>query len=85
MLFCKNHTPLTFLPKNKVNEGEIPRYYVENHHEAIIEPEVFEMVQREILKQGKGKKYHSGVHLFSTKIKCDSNVWHSNSKYRKVI
>ena len=43
-------------------------------------------------KRGKGKKYHSGVHAFSTKIKCGecgswygSKVWHSNSKYRKTI
>ena len=55
--------------KAKVNEGEIPQYCVENNHEAIIEPEVFEMVQREILKRGRGKKYHSGMHIFSTKIK----------------
>ena len=40
----------------------------------------------------KTKKYHSGVHAFSSKIKCGecgcwygSKVWHSNSKYRKVI
>ena len=59
---------------------------------VIIDPEVFEMVQREMAKRGKGKKYHSGVHAFSTKIKCGecgswygSKVWHSNSKYRKTI
>jgi hypothetical protein len=50
------------------------------------------MVQREMAKRSKGKKYHSGVHAFSTKIKCGecgswygSKVWHSNSKYRKTI
>ena len=65
---------------------------VDGHHEAIIDPDVFEMVQREIERRGKGKKYHSGVHAFSSKIKCGecgcwygSKVWHSNSKYRKVI
>jgi hypothetical protein len=43
-------------------------------------------------KRSKGEKYHSGVHAFSTKIKCGecgswygSKVWHSNSKYRKII
>ena len=45
--FCK-------LRKTKVNEGEIPQYYVEDNHEAIIDPEVFEMVQREMAKRGKG-------------------------------
>ena len=78
--------------KSKRNEGEIPQYYVEGNHEAIIHPDVFEMVQREIERRGKGKKYHSGVHAFSTKIKCGecgcwygSKVWHSNSKYKRTI
>ena len=34
--------------KQKVNEGEIPQYYVEGDHEAIIEPEVFDLVQRDL-------------------------------------
>ena len=78
--------------KRKVNEGEIPQYYVEDNHEAIIDPDTFEMVHREMEKRGKGRKYHSGVHTFSSKIRCGecgswygSKVWHSNSKYRKVI
>ncbi len=28
--------------KKKVNEGEIPQYYVEHNHDAIIEPAVFD-------------------------------------------
>lgn len=50
------------------------------------------MVQREIQKRERGKKYHSGAHTFSAKIKCGycgswygSKVWHSTSKYRKII
>ena len=65
---------------------------MEDNHEAIIDPDTFEMVQREMEKRGKGRKYHSGVHTFSSKIRCGecgswygSKVWHSNSKYRKVI
>lgn len=91
-LLQKSYTVDFLTKKTKVNEGEIPQYYVEDNHEAIIDPEVFEMVQREMAKRGKGKKYHSGVHAFSTKIKCGecgswygSKVWHSNSKYRKTI
>ena len=91
-LLQKSYTVDFLTKKTKVNEGEIPQYYVEDNHEAIINPEVFEMVQREMAKRGKGKKYHSGVHVFSTKIKCGecgswygSKVWHSNSKYRKTI
>ena len=91
-LLQKSYTVDFLTKKTKVNEGEIPQYYVEDNHEAIIDPEVFEMVQREMVKRGKGKKYHSGVHAFSTKIKCGecgswygSKVWHSNTKYRKTI
>ena len=91
-LLQKSYTVDFLTKKTKVNEGEIPQYYVEDNHEAIIDPEVFEMVQREMAKRGKGKKYHSGVHAFSTKIKCGecgswygSKVWHSNTKYRKTI
>ena len=69
-LLQKSYTVDFLTKKTKVNEGEIPQYYVEDNHEAIIDPEVFEMVQREMAKRGKGKKYHSGVHAFSTKIKC---------------
>ena len=31
--------------KKKVNEGEVPQYYVEGNHPAIIEPSVFDSVQ----------------------------------------
>ena len=91
-LLQKSYTVDFLTKKTKVNKGEIPQYYVEDNHEAIIDSEVFEMVQREMAKRGKGKKYHSGVHAFSTKIKCGecgswygSKVWHSNTKYRKTV
>ncbi len=32
--------------KKKINEGEIPQYYVENSHPAIITTEVFDLVQQ---------------------------------------
>lgn len=78
--------------KTNVNNGEIPQYYVEGDHEAIIDPAVFDRVQIELEKRCSGKNRHSGVHDFSGKIKCGecgswygSKVWHSTDKYRKVI
>ena len=56
--------------KPKVNEGEIPQYYVEGDHEAIIPPETFDMAQREMERRGRGRNYHSGVHAFSSRIRC---------------
>jgi hypothetical protein len=78
--------------KKKANEGEIPQYYVENSHEAIIEPLVFEMVQQEMARRQTGKNRHSGVGILSSRVKCGdcggwygSKVWHSNSKYKRTI
>ena len=69
-LLQKSYTVDFLTKKTKTNEGEIPQYYVEGNHEAIIDPETFEMVQREMARRTKGRNRHSGVHLFSGKIKC---------------
>ena len=91
-LLQKSYTVDFLTKKKKVNEGEIPQYYVEGNHEAIISPDVFEQVQRELERRKADRGRHSCVHLFSGKIKCGqcgewygSKVWHSNSKYRRVI
>ena len=91
-LLQKGYTADFLQKKRKKNNGEIPQYYVEDHHEAIIDPGTFKLVQAEIQKRyGEGKKY-SGVSVFASKIRCGkcggwygSKVWHSNDKYRKVI
>lgn len=76
----------------KVNEGEVPQYYVENSHPAIILPEVFDLVQNEIKRRKSSPGHHSGTGCFSGKIICGecggvygSKVWHSTSKYRRTI
>lgn len=91
-LLQKSYTVDYLTKKTKVNEGEIPQYYVEGDHEAIIAPETFDLVQREMKKRGNGIMYHSGVHVFSSKIRCGqcgsfygSKVWHSTDKYRRTI
>lgn len=78
--------------KMKKNEGEVPQYYVEGNHEAIISPAVFDMVQAELAKRKHSGSRYSGVTIFSNKIKCGdcggwygSKVWHSTDQYRKVI
>ena len=91
-LLQKTYTVDYLTKKTKVNKGEIPQYYVEGDHEAIIAPAVFDQVQIELEKRCSGKNRHSGVHDFSGKIKCaqcgswyGSKVWHSTDSYRKVI
>lgn len=77
--------------KRKKNEGELPQYYVENHHEGIIDSAQFDFVQTEIVRRKQNGRY-SGNDIFSSKIQCGCcgawfgrKVWHSNEKYRKVI
>lgn len=78
--------------KMKVNEGEVPRYYVENSHPAIVTDEVFNMVQEEIERRKQTGRQHNGTSCFAGRIFCGccgemygSKVWHSNDKYRRVI
>lgn len=78
--------------RTKVNEGEVPQYYVENSHEAIIEPEEWEMVQEEIKRRAKlGKKFR-GSKVFASRLVCGDcgafygpKVWHSTDKYRSEV
>ena len=81
-----------FLDKTRrKNTGEIPQYYVEEHHVAIIPPDLFDFVQSEIKRRAQNGK-HSGVSIFANKVKCGccggwygAKVWHSTDKYRRVI
>lgn len=91
-LLQKNYTVDFLTKKQKVNEGEVPQYYVENNHEAIISPELFEIVQAEIERRKNLNGKYSGVDILTAKIICGecggsygAKVWHSNDKYRKVV
>ncbi|MDU2598244.1 MULTISPECIES: recombinase family protein [Anaerococcus] len=86
-LLQKSFTVNFLTKKKKINEGEIPQYYVEKNHEAIIEPKVWDFVQD--LLENK-PKYNNDV--FSSKIVCGvcggffgPKTWHSNSKYKRTI
>lgn len=82
-----------FLQKKlKVNEGEVPQYYVENSHEAIIDPRLFDHVQEELARRKALGRSYSGKSIFSSRLVCGdcghylgSKVWNSTSKYRRVI
>lgn len=83
---------IDFLQKTrKVNNGEVPQYYVENHHQAIVTPEQFEMVQSELKRRRREKRFRRKT-VFDGKIICGccgnlygSKVYHSNNKYRKEV
>ncbi len=78
--------------KMKVNEGEVPQYYVEHSHAAIIDPEEWEKVQLELAKRKSSTRRTQCNSPFASKIICGdcgeiygSKVWHSTSKYRRTI
>lgn len=78
--------------KMKLNEGEVPQYYVENSHPAIIDRDEWEMVQGEMARRKARGKHHNSLNPFSAKLVCGdcgdyygSKVWHSTDKYRRVI
>ena len=89
---CKKFTVDFLTKKQKVNEGEVPQYFVEHSHPPIIDPEEFEMVQAEMIRRKEIGRTYSSSNIFSSRIICSccgsfygSKVWHSNSKYRRVI
>lgn len=78
--------------KMKVNEGEVPQYYVEHSHEAIIAPAEWERVQAELARRKSSTKRTISSSPFSCKLICGDcgetftpKVWHSNSQYRRTI
>ena len=76
-----------FLSKKiKVNEGEVPQYYVEHSHPAIIAPEEWEQVQKEYRLRKSYGRHRNSLSPFSSKIICGdygsfygAKVWHSTS------
>lgn len=91
-LLQKVYTTNFLTKEKKKNKGEVPQYYVEKNHEAIIDPRTFERVQAELERRNQGDGRYSGVGIFASKVKCGecggwygSKVWHSNDKYRKII
>lgn len=91
-LLQKCYTVDFLTKKQKVNEGEVPQYYVEGSHPAIISPSEFDMVQVEIARRKKLGNGYSGASVFTSKVICGDcgkfygkKTWHSNDPYRRVI
>lgn len=72
MLLQKKYIEDFRTKKQKVNHGERRQYFVEDSHEAIIPPEMFELVMTEQLKRNKrGYGLIRGEgHIFSGMIQC---------------
>ena len=90
-LLQKKYTVDFLTKKQKTNEGEVPQYYVEQSHPAIIEPEIFDLAALEMIKHKNSNK-KGAAHIFSGKIFCGdcgssygSKICHSNSQYRRQV
>jgi len=77
------------------NRGELPRYYIENSHEAIVSREMFDEVQREF--SHRAEKYHApketpSTYAFTNFVVCDNCGRHyrrkhtaAGTKYEKLV
>ena len=91
-LLQKKFTVDFLTKKTKVNEGEVPQYYVEGSHPAIIPPEKFDAVQAEMQRRKANPHRFYTPHCFSGYIFCEdcgglygSKTWHSTDCYKKVV
>ena len=91
-LLQKSFTVDFLTKKTKVNEGEVPQYYVEDSHPAIIEPWEWEQVQTELERRKSSRNRHRQTSPFSGKILCadcggifGAKTWHSTDRYRRGI
>ena len=58
-----------FLTKTKKkNEGKVTQYYIEGHHEAIIDPLIWQAIQTELERRQNGR---SSQHPFASRIQCE--------------
>lgn len=74
--------------EKKPNEGELPMYYIEDDHEAIIPPETYQMVQEEMRRRKAAGSNMRCVSIFSSRVICGDcggyygrKIWHSNTKH----
>ena len=91
---------IDYLSKQRAkNRGDVPQYYIHNHHPAIIDPAIFDRLSEYLNDQGKDLDYkRSKSYLFSKKIKCticgsyfgpvewrhnSVRYWRCNNRYKK--
>jgi len=86
--FTENYLDQTIVK----NTGQVPQYYVENSHPAIIERDMWELVHVEMERRDRlGAKY-SAADIFSSKLVCSDcggfygkKKWHSNTVYERFV
>lgn len=86
-LLQKSFTVDFMSKKTKVNEGELPKYYVTGGHTPIILPPLHEYVQAELLRRANYEQgRYTGIRPFLGRIMCENcgsafrySSWHSTT------
>lgn len=87
VILQKYFTPNPLDHQSKRNEGELPRYYVEDNHAPIVSKEIWQAVQDKIQE---AKDYNPTVHrivkpsVFSGKITCGRCGYHYTKGLTKI-
>jgi DNA invertase Pin-like site-specific DNA recombinase len=88
----KRYTVDYLTKKTKANEGEVPKYFVENSHPAIVTAEQYLLAQEELKRRSETPGLISTANCFSGRIICGEcgsqfgpKLWHSTSKYKRVV
>jgi len=75
-----------------INRGQVPQYYVENNHPAIIDRDTWEQVQIEMERRNKLGAHYSSSDVFASKLICEDcggfygkKKWHANTKYERSV
>lgn len=84
---------LDYLSKTvKKNNGEVKQYYVTNSHEAIIDEDVFNLVQVELQRRSKMRRGLRNSSPFCTKLVCGDcgsfyghKIYHAKEKHSKDV
>ena len=91
-LLQKKFTTDFLTKKQKVNEGEVPQYYVKESHPAIIDPQLWELTQMEMSRRRAVGKNYSGNSIFSARIICGDcgcfygpRYWSTKSEGRRIV
>ena len=89
LLFQKEYVIDPISKRSKINRGELPQYFVENTHEAIIPMEVYQAVQEEKVRRrelGALANWSINTSCFTSRIKCPlcgKNYRRSGKRQRK--
>ena len=85
-LLQKTYTVDYLTKEVRKNDGEVRQYLVENSHEPIIDPEIFDLVQQKLKTRSKYRAKIRDGSPFSNRLICGDcgefyghKVWHNNA------